>query len=292
MRGMHEASGGAAALLVFTFTFTWRATAFAQGLPPLPTPAETPPAAAQPSPPPPAPPPPPVEPAPLPPPPPRVVFVELEPPVHTPPFSLWVGGRLGLLAYSGGLYINNQKTGGIETTGNFVTPGPGLEVDVGARLGKRYIPYFAFEWGLVAPGHRFEGATTSTTAQTRFIGGGFRYLAGDVDTVSFASDLSFGYRTFSVTSGGSTWTSSAVEIFRLGLGAEIRVHNHFAVSPMLTLSGGTMTDTSGNVSFAPNQGDGQKGPPFTGNGNIPGWAQTSYYAIFIGCGVHADLFGK
>jgi hypothetical protein len=61
---------------------------------------------------------------------------------------------------------------------------------------------------------------------------------------------------------------------------------------MITLSGGTMTDTSGNVSFAPNQGDGQQGPPFTGNGNIPGWAQTSYYAVFLGCGGHVDLFGK
>jgi hypothetical protein len=212
--------------------------------------------------------------------------------VHAPRFSLWVGGRAGLLAYSGGLYINNQNTGGIETIGNFVKPGLGVELDVGARLAKRYIPYLGLEWGLVGPGHRFDGSTTTTTAHTSFLGFGFRYLAGDVDTIAFASDLSFGVRTFSVTSGGSTWSVSGLEIFRLGLGAEVRVNNRFAVSPMVTLSGGTMTDTSGNVSFAPHQGDGQTGPPFTGNGNIPGWAQTTYYAVFIGCGGHVDFFGQ
>jgi hypothetical protein len=211
--------------------------------------------------------------------------------VHAPRFSLWVGGRAGLLAYSGGLYINNQNTGGIETTGNFIKPGIGLELDVGARLAKRYIPYLALEWGLVAPGHRFEGVS-DTRAWTEFYGIGFRYIAGDVDSVAFASDLSFGIRTFAVESGGSTWSANGLEIFRLGLGAEIRINNRFAISPMATLSGGSLTNTSGNVAFAPNQGDGQAGPPFTGNGNIPGWAQTSYYAIVLGCGGHVDFFGN
>jgi hypothetical protein len=219
-----------------------------------------------------------------------VIFVEPEAPVHAPSFSLWVGGRLGVLAYWGSLYINNQATGATETTGNFVNPGLGLEVDVGARLAKRFVPYFGYEWGFVAPGHRFDGA--SATAHTAFYGGGFRYLAGDVDTVSFVSDLSFGFREFSVTSGSSTWTTRAFELFRLGLGAEIRISNLLAVSPMMTLTGGTASETSGNVSFGPNQGDGMTGPPFTGNAGIPGWAQTSYYAIFVGCGGHVDLFGK
>ena len=127
-------------------------------------------------------------------------------------------------------------------------------------------------------------------AGTSFLGLGFRYVAGDVDTVAFVADLSLGRRTFSVASDGSTWTMSGFELPRLGLGAEIRINRRFIVSPMLTLSGGTMTDTSGSVTFAPHQGDGQTMPPFTGGGGIPSVAQASYYAVFLGAGMHVDLF--
>jgi hypothetical protein len=265
-----------------------------QPLPPLP-PGDSPP-------PPPtlAPPAPPPLPTPPPPPPPPVL-VYVAPPapaIHAPRFALWLGGRAGLLAYSGGLYVNDQQTGAIETTGNFIRPGLGLEIDVGARLAKRYVPYLGLELGVAGAGHRFDGTTTASTA---FFGVGFRYLAGDVDTVSFASDLSVGMRQFQVANAGGTWTASGLEIFRLGLGAEVRVSNYFTMSPMITLSGGTLHDTSGKVAFAPNQGDGQTGPgtilptgaflPFAQSGSIPSGAQTSYYAIVIGCGAHADLFG-
>jgi hypothetical protein len=273
------------------------AVAQGQPLPPLP-PTPAPASAPTPTP---APAPTPAPPdAPPPAPPPQVIFVAPpEPPVHAPHFSLWLGGRAGILAYSGGLYINNQQTGAIETTGNFIRPGLGLELDAGARLAKRYIPYLALELGVGGAGHRFD---SSTTASTLFLGVGFRYLAGDVDTVAFASDLSLGVRKFQVANTSGTWTASGLEIFRLGLGAEIRVNNRFAVSPMITLSGGTLTDTRGNISFAPNQGDGQTGPgttlqsgafvPFVGNQNIPSGARTSYYAIVVGCGGHVDLLGR
>jgi hypothetical protein len=298
---MRPRQGASAALAIVSSSVA--ATAGAQGLPPLPPPAPQvqPPAAApgatlpdqdvQPSSPVPAPPP--VSRAPpAPPPPPPVVYVEPAPPPHAPPFSLWLGARVGLLAYAGGLYVNDQNTGSEETTGNFVQPGLGVEMDVGARLAQRYIPYLALEWGFVGTGHRFEGSTASTSAHTRFIGGGFRYLSGDANAISFASEISFGVREFDVSSGSSTYTLSGVEIFRLGLGPEIRVNTLVTLSPMLSFSWGTMHDTGGNVAFAPNQGDGQQSPLFTGSGNIPGWAQATYYAIFIGCGAYADLFGK
>ncbi|MGH7436648.1 MAG: hypothetical protein ACRENE_13325, partial [Polyangiaceae bacterium] len=210
--------------------------------------------------------------------------------VHAPAYSLWLGGRAGLLAFGGGLYINDQATGSKETTGNFFGWGLGLELDAGARLARRYVPYIALEYGLVPPGHRFENAPGSTTAKAMFLGIGFRYVAGDVDTIAFVADLSLGRRSFSVTSDGSTWTTSGLEFPRLGLGAEIRVNDRFAVSPMLTLSGGTMTDTSGSVTFAPHQGDGQTMPPFTGSTGIPSVAQSSYYAVFLGAGAHVDIF--
>ena len=121
---------------------------------------------------------------------------------------------------------------------------------------------------------------------------GLRMLAGDVDSVSFVSDVSFGFRQIQVSSGGSTWSGSAFEILRLGLGVDVRVNSRVTLSPLLTLSGGKLTDSSGSVSFAPNQGDGLTGTPdYVNHGQIPPPYQTTYEAVVIGCGAHVDLFG-
>lgn len=212
-------------------------------------------------------------------------------PVHAPGYSLWLGGRLGLLLYGGSMYFN-ANTGYDEKASAFVTNGLALEADVGARIAKRYIPYLALELGLVGPGNRFQGAGASASAGSSFLGVGFRFLAGNVNFVSFASDLSFGFRKFEVSNGNSTWTASAFEFLRLGLGADIRFTDYFTLSPMITLSGGSLTDTSGSVGFASGQSDGQTGtPPQVSNGQIPGPWQSSYYSIILGCGAHFDLFG-
>jgi hypothetical protein len=277
----------AAALLSTASTAVVRAQA--------PLPALPPPSAEPPSPPPPAAPAPePAQAAPSPPPlvaepPPAVLYVEPPKRTFAPRYSLWVGGRLGLLAYGGSVY--DDLSGNVETTGNFVRAGLGLELDVGARIDKRYIPYVALELGLVPPGHRFD-SDSSARAGTAFWGIGFRDVLGDVDVVGFAWELSFGFRSFNVSNASGSWRATGLEIFRLGLGAEIRVNRRFAVSPMFTISSGRLTDTSGHISFAPNQGDGQSGPPFQGSAPIPGPAQDSYYAIVLGCGGHVDLFGQ
>jgi len=212
-------------------------------------------------------------------------------PVRAPRYSLWLGGRLGLLLYGGSVYFN-PITQNDEKTGAFVTNGLALEADVGARIAKRYIPYLGLELGLVGPGSRFQGGSNSASAGTSFLGIGFRFLAGNVNSVSFASDLSFGFRKFQVSYEGNTWTASAFEFLRLGLGADIRFTDYFTISPMITLSGGSLTDTSGSVNFAPNQADGQTGT-YSGvnNGQIPSNLQTNYYSIVLGCGAHFDLFG-
>jgi hypothetical protein len=286
------------------------------GLPPLPPPAAEPahvppPPAAEPAhvPPPPAPepahvaPPPPSPEPPFAPPPRRYAYA---PPSqgpaglstaerkHAPEYSLWLGGGLGLLVYSGALFINDPLpppgNSGVETTGNFIRPGVALQADIGARLARRYIPYLTLELGLAGAGHRFAG--TQTSASTSFVGIGFRYLAGDVDAVSFASDISFGFRQFQVSNSTGTWSATAFEIFRLGFGADVRLSTSLTLSPMVMLSGGSLSDTSGYVEYGPNQSDGQTHPPFTGSGSIPGAFQQTYFAIVLGCGVHVDLFGK
>jgi hypothetical protein len=206
---------------------------------------------------------------------------------HAPLYAFWVGARLGVLGYGGGLYAIDANS--VETVGNFVQPGAALEGDAGARISARYIPYVALELGFVGAGHRF--AHTSTSVGTTFEGVGFRYLAGDLNTASFATDVSLGFRQFQASNGGGTWSANGLELFRLGLGAEVRVSTLFTFSPMLTVSAGSLSDTRGHVSFAPNQGDKLTGPLFQNGQQIAG-AQTTYYTLVLGCGAHFDLFGK
>jgi hypothetical protein len=233
-------------------------------------------------------PPPPVYYAPAPAPaPPPIVYVEPPPTKHAPKYSLYVGGRLGIIGFGGNFFDNQQ--GHSETTGNFAKSGGSLEANIGARLGKRYIPYVALELSVLAPGHRFDGADTK--ASSSFLGIGFRYVAGDVDTAGFLTDLSFGIRTVSVTSAGQTYKMSSVELFRLGLGAEIRLSNLMTLTPMFLVSGGAMTDTQGNVPYGPlGHDDGVLGPRYANGHNID--QQRGYLVVGLGCGLYFDFFGK
>jgi hypothetical protein len=273
-------------------------SAWAQGLPSLPPPSSDAP----------VPPPPPSSPPPgadesvppsTPPPPPPVQY--LEPPpgdeswsvervrFRPPRNSLWLGARLGVQAYGGALFVNDLNAGSSETTGNFIRPGGALELDVGARIAYRYIPYVALEVGAARPGPRFEGI--DTTVRTTFVGVGFRWVAGDLRSVAFASELSIGFRNFRASNSGGTYDLTGFELFRLGIGAEIRLAKRFTLSPMITFSDGVLTDTSGTVSYGPHQGDGMTGPPYVGSGNVPDFAQTNYFSFVLGCGAHFDLIG-
>jgi hypothetical protein len=287
----------AASLLLGTRALGQPAGGGGGALPPLP-PAngDPPPPGAQPPPPPPTyqpyqPPPgmyPSTPPSPPPPAPPPVVYVEPPPPVHAPRYALWTGARLGILGYGGHVFQN--EAGKQESVGNFVSgSGLGLQLDVGARLGKRYIPYLGLELGAVQPGHRFEGSP-GTSASTTFAGIGFRYTGGDPDTVGFLSDISFGVRTIKVKNDSGTYEMSAIEIFRLGLGAEIRLSTLFVLSPLFTISAGAMSDTTGHITYGPNQGDGIQHPYYQDGASIDN--QSTYLVVNLGCGGHFDLFGR
>jgi hypothetical protein len=207
--------------------------------------------------------------------------------VHAPMFALSLGARLGLMGFGGSFYNNELGQG--ETTGNFVTVGATVEADAGARLGKRYLPYLFWEHGFFGAGHRFDGESAS--ASSDFRGFGVRYSLGDVDGVSFLSDLAIGLRTVNVSAAGSTYKMSGVEIFRFGVGAEIRFSTLFTLSPLAWVTQGSMSDTSGNVAFGPGgSGDGLTSPTYK-NGQ-PINDQRSYFAIGLGCGAHFDIFGK
>lgn len=219
--------------------------------------------------------------------PPPVDYVEPEPPVHAPKFSLWVGPRLSYMGFGFSFYRNANGTS--ETTGQLVGNGVAPEIDLGVRFAHRYAAFVFYEHGYLLAGHRFDGQT-SASASTDFYGVGFRFLSGDVDSVAFASDISIGKRVVTVKNGTETYSMSGLEIFRLGLGAEIRVTTLFTIDPVLSVSGGSLNDTEGTVTFAPNQGDGSTRPPFT-NGQTLDDARP-YVMLSLGVGVHFDVFGK
>ncbi len=219
--------------------------------------------------------------------PPPADYVEPEPPTHAPKFSLWVGPRLDYMGFGFSFYRNANGTS--ETTGQLVGNGVAPEIDIGVRFAHRYAAFVFYEHGFLLAGHRFDGET-SASASTDFYGVGFRFLSGDVDSVAFASDISIGKRVVTVKNNSETYSMSGLEIFRLGLGAEIRAATLFTIDPMLSVSGGTLNDTEGTVTFAPNQGDGSTRPPFTGGKTLDD--ARPYVMLSLGVGVHFDVFGK
>jgi hypothetical protein len=219
----------------------------------------------------------------------------LEEPVHAPKFSLWTGVRLGYMGFGGGFYgvptdLNGNST--TESTGNLVSNGPTVQLDIGARLGKRYIPFAFWEHSFLRPGHRFEG-NSNASAYSELYGAGLRYTAGDVDTAGFLTELTVGWRTVAVSDGSSTYKLQAIEFFKLGLGAEIRITTLFVLSPLASISTGTMTDTSGTTTFQNSVGPASvagTAPPFKNGGSVDD--SRGYVSVSLTLGAHFDVFGK
>jgi hypothetical protein len=219
--------------------------------------------------------------------PPPVEYVQPETPTHAPKFSLWVGPRISYLGYGFNFYQNANGTA--ETTGNLIGNGVAAELDVGARFSYRYMPYLFLEHGFMATGHRFAGESDAS-ASSDFYGIGFRFLSGDADTVAFVSDIAIGKRVINLSNGNQSYSMSGLEIFRLGLGAEIRAATLFTIEPMLGISGGSLNDASGSITFAPNQGDNATGPRYKNGQTIDD--SKAYVMLSLGVGVHFDVFGK
>jgi hypothetical protein len=229
---------------------------------------------------------------PPPPPPPEIEYTPPPEPTHAPKFSLYAGASLRYMGFGGYFYQNQDlptSPGEGETTGNFAGNGPAIELDVGARLAKRYIPFLLFEHGFMAQGHRFTGSDATTSSD--LLGVGLRMVSGDVDSAGFLGEISVGVRSITVKGNGQEYKMSALEIFRLGLGAEIRLATLFSLSPMAHISGGVMNDTDGTIAFSPDGSrDGRTAPTYTQGQNIQN--QRGYVMVAIGCGGHFDIFGK
>jgi hypothetical protein len=212
-----------------------------------------------------------------------------EPETHAPKYSLWAGGRVSYVGFGFSFYENER--GQPETTGNFLGNGIAPQLDVGARIAYRYLPYLFWEHGFMGQGHRFDG--TNASSSTDFYGIGFRYVSGDVDSVGFLTDLSIGKRVVSVSNGatGERYSMSGIEFFRLGLGAEIRVATLFALSPLFSISSGALNDSEGSITFANGAGGDGITQPFYKNGQVIN-SSRAYVVLSLGLGIHFDIFGK
>lgn len=209
---------------------------------------------------------------------------------HAPDYALWAGVRASFIGFGFGFFENDPRRGlpsGTETTGNFVGSGFAPELDLGARLAKRFVPYVFWEHGFLARGHRFEGS--DATASTSSAGVGLRF--GGADRFGFIADLSIGKRWVSVSRGNDTFTMSSLEVFKLALGAELRFSTLFTVEATLNAGGGAMNDASGDVTYsAKGSSDGRTHPAYE-NGAID--RDSATYIVFgAGLGIHFDVFGE
>ena len=205
-------------------------------------------------------------------------------PVRAPKYALWAGARVSIIGFGFDFYRNTNSEK--ETTGNLVGNGVAPEFDLGVRIDHRFIPYVFFEHGFLSAGHRFDG-DSDASASTDYYGVGLRFLSGNVDHVSFCSDLSIGRRVVSVRNGSGTYSLSGLEILRLGLGADIRLSSHATLSPMLGVAAGTLNDSSGSITWA-NNGDGITSPPYEAGARVD--SSRPYVILTAGVGAHFDLF--
>jgi hypothetical protein len=187
--------------------------------------------------------------------------------------------------------VGNPPTSTTEWTTQIVKPGATLEADVGVRLARRFTPFVFYERAVLGTGQRFAG-DSGTSAYSELYGLGIRFTAGDVDTAGFLTEISIGQRTVGVNANGQSYRMSGFEYFKLGLGAEIRLSSLLVLSPLASLSTGTLTGTSGSIDFSTKGSapDGITHPPYENGASIQD--QRGYVMLSITCGAHFDLLGK
>jgi len=165
---------------------------------------------------------------------------------RVPRTALWLGARVGWLIPFGSLWLDGFGGGsGLayrrRTFGSYASPGPLGEIDIGARLARRYMVFAVFEHGSFGSGNlddkSFGGQNRGAT---NFYGVGLRFST-DPGSVGFAMEIALGYRDFRAywSDGTELAMTNGFLDARLGLGVDIRVNRWFSLSPMVVLGGGS-----------------------------------------------------
>jgi hypothetical protein len=132
------------------------------------------------------------------------------------------------------------------TAGDYASSGPMFEVDLGARLSRSYNVFALWERALLGPGDLDPDAYGGQKYGTSdFFAAAVRFST-DADAFGFAMEIALGYRVFQAKwEDGTTLTMDDGFLdARIGLGADIRLTEWFALSPMITLSSGSFGEAT------------------------------------------------
>ncbi len=137
-----------------------------------------------------------------------------------------------------------------------------FELDIGARVGRYYNVFFAWERAQLGTGSEAPDAFGGQrTGETDFYAVGLR-VSSDPNRVGFLTEINLGYRRFRARweDGTELHLTEAPLEFRLGLGADIRLSRAFSLSPLVTLGVGSFGAAewklpNGDTQDATNPGD-------------------------------------
>ncbi|HEU4408308.1 MAG TPA: hypothetical protein VFS43_23800 [Polyangiaceae bacterium] len=232
----------------------------------------------------------------------RERFEPVEEPVRLPRLALWTGGRLGgELPVADGFrdYPDALVEARRFQERQLVGPGPTLEFDVGARLGRRFIP-FAFAQVLFAsagsakalprpksPPLSPPGEGTSPPSATSpsvdgssafALGLGFRYEFYP-EGLSPVVEVAYAFRKTNVRfNTGQALSAESPGELRIGIGASYRVTGALTLSPLLTFAAGSYSDVTLEGSDGRERAVASEAP-------LHGY-------LGLSLGAHVDLFGK
>ena len=171
-----------------------------------------------------------------------------EPHHIAPRTSLWLGARAGVFIPFGNAWSRGttDAAGNVDFKGvpwsDYVSSGPLIELDVGARLSRNYNVFAIWEHAELGSGSGDPGgnAPKSKSGDTDFWGAGIR-ATSDPDRIGFITELAVGWRLARAryNDGSQVQFTEAPFEARLGLGAEFRLNQYVSLSPMATLGVGS-----------------------------------------------------
>jgi hypothetical protein len=186
------------------------------------------------------------------PPPPPLAYYEPPPPPprrlprKAPPrTAFWIGARAAWFIPFGSVWLDGADYGGglffrRRSFADYASPGPSGELDVGARLGRRYNLFGLWEHATLGTGSLDDKAFGGQArGSTNLYGVGLRFSTDPAD-VGFLMEIALGVRDFHAHwDDGTTLALTDAFDARVGIGADVRINRCFALSPMLVLGGGS-----------------------------------------------------
>lgn len=210
----------------------------------------------------------------------------LKPNYLAPKTAFWAGLRVSYFVPFATLWFDGSYDGqgGLSYRRRlfsaYASPGPAAQIDIGARLGRRYNVFATWEHASLGTGNldpdSFGG---QQRGNTNLYGAGFRFSTNP-DGLGFLLEIGVGYRDFHAYWADGTELALTDSIFdgHIGLGADIRVNKWLSLEPMVVFGGGSFTTIEFNGGT--NQGHG-----------MTAYDQEAQYGTFsVQIGAHADVF--